>query len=190
MKNWVTNLNRKSAKQTDTIKMKIQYFHIFSLVLFMVFTGVFVGGNSGKTDDYFCVEPEYIDHGLLLQLVNDIRQQGCNCGDDYFAATTPVTWNNALEQASLAHCDDMHENNFFSHVSSNGSNLGDRVKKSGYIWSVCGENIGKGYIGEEDVVSGWLSSPGHCKNLMNPVFKEMGVARNGEYWTQVFATQY
>jgi len=186
----VINSNRKSAKQTNTIKMSAKNFRFVSIVLYMIFTSISVESNSCKTDNYFDVLPEFIDRELLLQLVNNIRQQGCNCGDDYYAATTPVTWNNALEQAALTHCNDMYENNFFSHVSSNGSNLGDRVKKSGYIWSACGENIGKGYISEEDVVSGWLSSPGHCKNLMNPVFKEMGVARTGEYWTQVFATQY
>lgn len=170
--------------------MKIQFFHIFCLVLFMVLTSVSVESNSGKTDDYFCVEPEFIDHELLLRLVNDIRQQGCNCGNDYYQATTPVIWNKKLEQAAQNHCGDMKSNDIFSHTGSNGSDPGKRIRKTGYKWLTYGENIGKGYADEDAVVAGWLSSPGHCKNMMNPDFKEMGVARNGEYWTQVFATQY
>jgi uncharacterized protein YkwD len=43
-------------------------------------------------------------------------------------------------------------------------------------------------------VAGWLSSPGHCANLMNPRYTEMGAAyglnsarkSTYPYWTQVF----
>lgn len=132
---------------------------------------------------------EDINKANLLVLINSARQQGCYCGDNYFGATTPVKWSNELEQAAIAHCQDMFENNFFSHKSSNRSNLSDRIERVGYKWSICGENIGNGYTSEEQVVAGWLSSPGHCVNIMNPKFKEMGVAKMGCYWTQVFASK-
>ena len=44
-------------------------------------------------------------------------------------------------------------------------------------------------------MAGWLASPGHCSNIMNPDFTEMGAAyaidkssAAGSYWTQVFGT--
>ena len=47
----------------------------------------------------------------------------------------------------------------------------------------------------EDAVAGWIKNPGHCANLMNPAFTEMGVAfavdprsEMGVYWTQAFGT--
>ena len=47
----------------------------------------------------------------------------------------------------------------------------------------------------EDAVAGWIKSPGHCANLMNPAFAEMGVAfaidaasDMGIYWAQAFGT--
>ena len=52
-----------------------------------------------------------------------------------------------------------------------------------------GENIANGYTAERSVVDGWIKSPGHCKNLMNKAYKEMGVAKIGTYWTQEFATK-
>jgi uncharacterized protein YkwD len=52
-----------------------------------------------------------------------------------------------------------------------------------------GENIAFGQRSEREVMQGWLSSPGHCKNIMSKTFKEMGVSRVGDYWTQVFATK-
>ena len=46
----------------------------------------------------------------------------------------------------------------------------------------------------EVVVRGWLDSPGHCENIMDPRFEEMGIAyaagrsgRRGLYWVQLFA---
>jgi len=44
-------------------------------------------------------------------------------------------------------------------------------------------------------MAGWLASPGHCSNIMNPDFSEMGAAYAIEensaavsYWTQAFGT--
>jgi uncharacterized protein YkwD len=52
-----------------------------------------------------------------------------------------------------------------------------------------GENISNGYKTEQSVIEGWIKSAGHCRNIMNPNVKEMGVAREGDYWTQVFGTR-
>ena len=46
-----------------------------------------------------------------------------------------------------------------------------------------------GYSDERAVIQGWLSSPAHCANIMNPHVKEMGVAHKGKYWTQVFGSE-
>jgi len=45
-----------------------------------------------------------------------------------------------------------------------------------------------GQQNEEEVMKSWLKSPGHCANIMNPNVTEVGVARSGNYWTQLFAT--
>ena len=49
------------------------------------------------------------------------------------------------------------------------------------------ENIANGYASEQSVMNGWLGSEGHCKNIMNGSFKEMGAGREGNYWTQILA---
>ena len=49
--------------------------------------------------------------------------------------------------------------------------------------------VAMGYFDERTVIQGWLSSPAHCANIMNPLVKEMGVAYNGKYWTQVFGSE-
>ena len=100
-----------------------------------------------------------------------------------------MSWNSQLEQAALTHSNDMYANNYFSHAAQDGSKAGDRIDDAGYRWRNYGENIAFGYRSEREVIRGWILSPGHCKNIMNKSFKEMGVSRVGDYWTQVFATK-
>lgn len=130
-----------------------------------------------------------VNKTVLLQLVNDARKKGCNCGNRYFAPATALTWNNQLEKAAYDHSKDMFQNRYFSHTGSDGSGSGERITSAGYAWRWYGENIAEGYPTEKAVVAGWLSSPGHCANIMNKNYKEMGVAKAGDYWTQDFASK-
>ena len=133
--------------------------------------------------------PATVNKSQLLQLVNEVRQKGCQCGDTYYYPTTKVTWNTQLELAAYNHSSDMYRNQYFSHIAPDGSNGGVRIDRVGYNWMAYGENIGTGYTSEREVVDAWIKSPGHCKNIMNKAYKEMGVARVGNYWTQEFAAR-
>ncbi|MDB5251356.1 MAG: hypothetical protein JWP27_525 [Flaviaesturariibacter sp.] len=128
-----------------------------------------------------------INKELLLKLVNEARRTGVQCGSVWHPPAPPVAWNSQLEAAALDHSADMFRHNYFSHIESDGSTANIRIERRGYVWMAYGENIGFGYTSEQEVVDGWLKSPGHCKNIMNPQYQEMGVARAGDYWTQDFA---
>lgn len=131
----------------------------------------------------------YVNKTTLLQLVNNVRQSGCTCGSTVMPPTVSVTWNDQLATAALNHSNDMYSNNYFSHTGITGSTAGDRIAAAGYIWRAYGENIAKGYSTEQAVMDGWLKSEGHCRNIMSPLFKEMGVARVGTYWSQEFGSK-
>lgn len=130
-----------------------------------------------------------VNKTALLQAVNNVRKKGCQCGDTWYPSAPPVAWNDLLEKAALNHAADMAQNNYFSHTSQNGNKAGQRIDAVGYRWRTYGENIAVGYETERDVVAGWLKSPGHCKNIMNKAFAEMGVARAGKYWAQTFGAR-
>ena len=133
---------------------------------------------------------------IILELVNAARAQARNCGDRPFGAAPPVAWNAQLAQAALAHSSDMATHRQFSHQGSDGSESAQRATRAGYRWRHIGENIAAGQISPQEAVEGWIESPGHCANLMNPQFSEMGagyaVSRvrlpGFPYWTQVFGT--
>jgi uncharacterized protein YkwD len=129
----------------------------------------------------------------ILALINQARATSRQCGGKAFAAARALRWNDALAEASWQHADDMARNNYFSHDGRDGSVPSQRVERAGYRWRTMGENIAAGQRTAEEAVAGWIASPGHCANLMNPGFTEMGaaVAVNAGsklvvYWAQEF----
>ncbi|MEV5872957.1 CAP domain-containing protein [Streptomyces sp. NPDC052101] len=117
----------------------------------------------------------------ILQLVNAERAKvGCH----------PLTLNPTLTKAAQAHSADMAAHRNMSHTGSDGSSPGDRITRAGYSWSEYGENVAYGYATADEVMAGWMSSPGHRANILNCSFKEIGIglAQPGSYWTQDFGT--
>lgn len=125
----------------------------------------------------------------ILGEVNKLRASGCQCGDEYMSPAGPLVWNELLEKAAVRHAGDMADHTHFDHVGTDKSTLSDRIEDTGYVWSTLGENISFGYPDATSVVHGWKGSDGHCKNMMNPVFKELGAARNGTFWVLDLGTQ-
>jgi uncharacterized protein YkwD len=131
-----------------------------------------------------------------LARVNQLRAAGADCRTQgRFAPAPALTWSALLTRSSEAHSQDMAANNFFAHDGSTGSTLATRVDATGYAWSRLGENIAAGYAGLDAVMAGWMGSDGHCANLMNPQFNQIGLVcvpgtattRYGNYWTMDLA---
>jgi uncharacterized protein YkwD len=130
---------------------------------------------------------------IALERVNQRRAAGARCGSQgSFAPAAPLRWNALLAQAAAAHSADMAAQDYFSHTSLDGRSVAQRVDATGYVWSALGENIAAGYPSIDAVVDGWMGSDGHCANLMNPAFDEIGMAcvaggSYRSYWTQDLA---
>jgi uncharacterized protein YkwD len=128
----------------------------------------------------------------VVDLVNEARGHGRRCGTERFAAAPPLDDSRDLDDAATAHARDMARRRFFDHRGSNGSQPKDRVLRAGYRPRLTGENIAYGPESAEEVVAGWLASPGHCANIMDPRFEHIGVAfstgrkRGQIYWVQTF----
>ncbi|MER5521608.1 CAP domain-containing protein [Streptomyces sp. NPDC002763] len=117
----------------------------------------------------------------IVELVNAERSKvGCSA----------LTLNKTLSKVAQAHSEDMALHQNMSHSGSDGSSPGDRITSAGYTWSAYGENVAYGYASPEQVMAGWMASPGHKANILNCTFKEIGVglAQPNSYWTQDFGT--
>ena len=163
---------------------------VMNLAMFLsVLFAFIISCTKNNVDSLPKADASSVNKTLLLQLVNEVRQKGCNCGDQYYPAVSPLTWNEKLEAAATSHSVDMYNKNYFSHTSPDGSNAGKRIQRAGYVWTTYGENIAFGYNNERELIEGWLQSPTHCGNIMGRHFKEMGVGRSGTYWTQDFGSR-
>ena len=130
-----------------------------------------------------------VNKAAILQLVNDVRKKGCTCGTTVMPPVAAVIWNDQLAKAAYDHSVDMNTHDYFSHTGLDGSSPGQRIIAAGYHWTSYGENIAEGYSTEQIVMNAWLGSEGHCKNIMNGGFKDLGVGRDGNYWTQDFGSK-
>jgi uncharacterized protein YkwD len=166
---------------------ELQHFGVFRRGndTWMVLATPFARPADGSADDIAA---------RVIELINAARQQPRDCGREKFPAAAPLKPSAALRQAARAHARDMAAGSYLGHKGSDGSNPADRVTRAGYEWRTVAENVAAGSSTAEDVVSGWLASPGHCANLMSSLYSETGVAfafeadsDKGTYWTQVFA---
>lgn len=162
-----------------------------------------VGLYSRGSDTWFVLASAYEVPGRsqapvlarqTLELVNEARARGTRCGTRTFGSAPPVRLSGALAGVALGHAADMAEHGYFEHRDLAGHSPAERVRAVGYQESLVGENIAYGPKSPEEVVRGWLDSPGHCENIMDPRFAEMGIAyapgrasRRGLYWVQVLA---
>lgn len=165
-------------------------------------------GNQAGSGSVVAVSPASVpqpsaDEQKILDDVNAARAQPRDCDSTHrYGAASPLTWNAQLAGAALAHSQDMARNGYNEagpHAGSDGSSAQQRIERTGYTnWSINGENVAAGYTvgGPNDVVEAWLASPGHCENIMNPQFREIGIsfvalrgAKYNGFFTQDFGSR-
>lgn len=147
----------------------------------------------GKADND---APPQGELGTLFTLVNEARSRTQQCGTTTMPPVDAVVYDNSVGVAAQRHAEDMAAKDYFEHESLDGRTFIDRISATGYDGQAAGENIAMGFQSAEDVLQGWLNSPGHCLNLMNPEFDEMGLglasrqdpryATPATYWVQDF----
>jgi uncharacterized protein YkwD len=115
----------------------------------------------------------------VLRLTNEARAKGADCGEEgRFGSATALTMNPILRCAARLHSADMGEAEFFDHTNLDGVNPFQRMQMAGFSGQAMGENIAKGQQSPSQVVNGWIDSDGHCRNIMDPNFTDLGVG----YW--------
>ncbi|SFI78623.1 CAP domain-containing protein [Thermoflavimicrobium dichotomicum] len=93
-----------------------------------------------------------------------------------------------LSQMARDKAKDMHDNNYFDHISPTYGSPFDMMKQYGIQFNAAGENIAMGQLTPQEVVNGWMNSEGHRKNILNKDFNYIGVGyvKDGNYWVQEF----
>ncbi len=145
------------------------------------------GGNQNQTPDLPDVEvpPSEGDDALssyeteVVRLVNEARAEN---------GLQPLTASAEISRVARVKSQDMADNGYFSHTSPTYGTPFQMLTTFGITYKTAGENIAYGQRTPQEVVTGWLNSPGHRANILNASFTQIGVGyvAAGNYWTQLF----
>lgn len=115
----------------------------------------------------------------VLKLTNAERQK---------AGLQPLKMDEKLMNSARQKSADMAAHNYFSHTSPTYGSPFDQMKANGITYRAAAENIAMGQRSAEEVVTGWMNSPGHRQNILTQGFTHIGIGydANGHYWTQQF----
>ena len=117
-----------------------------------------------------------VQTSAVLAQVNLARSEARQCGSSAYPAALPLSANADTEAAADSHTRWMQANRIMSHDGDAGSSVGSRLADAGYRWSAVGENVAAGHPTPAAMVAAWLGSPGHCANIMNAGFVDVGFA--------------
>jgi uncharacterized protein YkwD len=147
-----------------------------------LFSGALLSSFTNVTHSYAAKSSEY-NAALFLKKINQVRAAH---------GARPFTYNKRLAKAAQTHSNLMARRNKMSH--NLGASLPRRTAKVGYHGAV-GENLASGYATLENVIEGWLRSPGHRATLLSKKYTEFGLAhakaskdknnRHRDYWTLI-----
>lgn len=138
---------------------------------------------SADIADSLSIESNTRDISVAQEVLNIVNQERQRAG------LSPLRLQSQLTAAAQAHSNDMARNNFISHTGYDGSSFVDRIKRTGYNFRSGAENVAAGQTSSQNVMQSWMNSPGHRNNILNPGYRDIGIANargNKLYWTQVF----
>jgi uncharacterized protein YkwD len=111
-----------------------------------------------------------------------------------------LTRNRLLDMAAFRHAVDMHQRQYFAHVTPEGVTYDQRIERTGYLrfdtfgregWkcrTATGENLAAGQLSPAEAVNDWMESPTHRDNIVSTEFLELGVGVYDDHWVQSFGT--
>src|SRR5665648_18137 len=101
------------------------------------------------------------------------------------AGVNPLTVDLRLVAVGRDKANDMKVNNYFSHISPTLGTPWAMMKTAGFPVGWAGENIGKTQS-VESAMAGFMRSPGHKANILDPRFTHVGIGIAGNLFVQEF----
>jgi uncharacterized protein YkwD len=108
-----------------------------------------------------------VNKNSIIQLVNQSRTEN---------NVQVLNENEILDKVAQDKLDDMLKNNYFAHTSPAGITPWHWFDENKYDYRYAGENLALGFSSVENEHKAWMDSLTHKKNILNPNYKEIGVA--------------
>jgi hypothetical protein len=104
---------------------------------------------------------------VLIDFTNETRSE---------LGLMPLLKNDQLQKSSLEKGLEMASLGYFAHASPDGSAPWKFFKSAQYPFTYAGENLALNFSTSKQVHKGWLDSPKHRDNIVDPKFREIGIS--------------
>lgn len=152
-------------KCKEIMKLKIA---VICLAILVVLVGAI---PSLRTNVFDSISAIY--GAVLVNLTNQNRVA---------ANISELKVNSLLEKAAQMKADDMAIKSYFAHNTPDGKTPWYWFDQAGYKYTYAGENLAVNFENSEDVETAWMNSKTHWLNIMNPKFKEIGIATSTGFY--------
>ena len=135
------------------------------------------GAATAGRPDSTALEPciDELQMQKAVEQLNALRRLSAPCAAAG-AGMQRLTWDTKLAASAQEQAIDLALQDRLSHVDSRNRGLGARLRSVGYAAAGAGENLAAGQTDIEDTLQAWLASPSHCANLMQPEYRDVGLA--------------
>jgi hypothetical protein len=154
---WHTNNQKARLIHPQIIILFVIKLIIFQAVLqFMPASGLKILGYAAN------ISPDEV-----IRITNEQRVS---------VGLLPLEANATLAQAAQAKAADMLNNNYWAHVSPDGTQPWSFFVNAGYSYRYAGENLARDFTNPTSAVDAWMASPTHKDNLLSANYREIGIA--------------
>jgi len=127
---------------------------------------------------------QHVNEQILFELTNAYR---------LYSGKSMLAWNEKLAAVARLHSEDMANNDFADHTSSDGRSYGTRLSEIGYSATMSGENLAVSSNNAVAALDSWIRSEATRANLLSD-YSDVGIgfayksgsSYNGYRWTQAF----
>lgn len=155
--------HKKEKRTKHFLKVYAPYIPLLTIVS----CGIMLSHNSGAQNFPGQVKSyatNVSDDGLLEETNKRRASEGLR----------PLVANNLLDQAAQTKADDMQQKNYWSHTTPDGKEPWDFITRYNYAYRKAAENLAFGFDDNKATLNGWMNSPGHRANVMDPDLQEVG----------------
>ncbi len=164
----LTNSQLKRKKKQHPKLFLRSYWHYIPLILVTTFGLVFgsvlpqtVGSNQPQT-------LAYSTEMSVSQLLSHTNSERTSRGLD------ALTINSKLNNSSGSKASHMVTNDYWAHNAPDGTSPWHFFESAGYNYQKAGENLAYGFSTSSATVTGWMNSPSHRDNMLDPDYDEVG----------------
>lgn len=87
---------------------------------------------------------------------------------------TPLNFDTELDQAAQNKAQDMADRNYWAHNTPEGKEPWVFIEQTGYRYFKAAENLAYGFDTSDTTVAGWMNSPTHRANILDPDLRDVG----------------